>query len=78
MSIKNFALCIGIFSIIIGWVTYDPEVKTAVMPVITGILVVILALFGLVPEFFVCERCGMKSLSTKGHCRHCGYEGSGE
>ena len=78
MSMKSIALCIGLFSIIIGWVTYDPEIKTAVMPLITGIIVVILTLFGLIPEVFVCERCGRKSLGTKGHCRHCKDEGSGE
>ncbi len=78
MSMKNIALCIGLFSIIIGWTTYDPEIKTSAMPVITGIIVVILALFGLIPEFIVCERCGRKSLGTKGHCRHCKDEWSGE
>ena len=78
MSMKNIALCIGFFSIIIGWVTYEPEIKTAAMPVITGIIVVILALFGLIPEFFVCERCGRKSLGTKGHCRYCEDEGNGK
>ena len=71
MSMKNIALCIGLFSIIMGWLTYDPEIKTAAVPIITGIIVVILALFGLIPEFVVCERCGRKSLGTKGHCRYC-------
>ena len=71
MSMKNIALCIGLFSIIMGWVTYDPEIKTAAIPVITGIIVVILALFGLIPEFVVCKHCGRKSLDTKGVCRHC-------
>ena len=71
MSMKNIALCIGLFSIIIGWVTYDPEIKTAIVPIITGFIVVVLALLGLIPEFVVCERCGRKSLGTKGHCRHC-------
>jgi len=77
MSMKNIALCIGLFSIIIGWLTYDPEIKTAAMPIITGIIVVILALFGLIPDFFVCDRCGRKSLSTKKHCRFCENVGKG-
>jgi hypothetical protein len=72
MSMKNIALCIGLFAIIMGWVNYDPEIETAAVPVVTGIIVVILALFGLIPEFFVCEHCGMKSLGSRGHCRNCG------
>ncbi|MDX2434421.1 MAG: hypothetical protein QNK14_07395 [Desulfobacterales bacterium] len=71
MSMKNTALCIGFFAIIMGWVNYDPEIETAAVPVVTGIIVVILALFGLIPEFEVCKRCGKKSLGTKGVCRSC-------
>jgi hypothetical protein len=68
---KNIALCIGLFSIIMGLVTYDAQIITAAIPIITGTIVVILALFGLIPEFVVCERCGRKSIGTKGHCRYC-------
>ena len=71
MSMKNAALCIGLFSIIMGWVNYDPEIETAAVPVVTGIIVVILALLGLIPEFVTCEHCGRKSFGTKGHCRYC-------
>ena len=71
MSMKNIALCFGLFSIIMGWVNYDPEIETAAVPVVTGIIVVILALFGLIPEFVACQRCGKKSFGTKGVCRSC-------
>ena len=71
MSMKNIALCFGLFSIIMGWISYDPEIETAAVPVVTGIIVVLLALFGLIPEFGVCKRCGRKSLGTKGVCRSC-------
>jgi len=71
MSMKNTALCIGLFAIIMGWVNYDPEIETAAVPVVTGIIVVILALLGLIPELVVCKRCGKKSFGTKGVCRHC-------
>jgi uncharacterized membrane protein len=47
---KNLALCIGFFSIIMGWVNYDPEIETAVLPVVTGIIVVILALLARFPN----------------------------
>ena len=72
MSMKNIALCFGLFSILMGWINYNPEIETAAVPVVTGIIVVILALFGLVPEIVVCERCGRRSFGTKkGHCRYC-------
>ena len=74
MSMKNIALCLGLFSIIVGWGTYDPEIKTAAIPVITGMAVVILALFGLIPEFVVCTHCGKKKLGTRGVCRSCADE----
>ena len=71
MSMKNTALCIGLFAIIMGWVNYDPEIETAAVPVVTGIIVVILALLGQIPEMVTCERCGKKSFGKKGHCRAC-------
>jgi len=71
MSMKNIALCFGIFSIVMGWINYDPEIETAAVPVVTGFIVVILALFNLIPEYTVCERCGKKSFITRGHCRAC-------
>jgi hypothetical protein len=74
MSMKNIALCIGLFAIIMGWLTYDPQIKTSAVPVVTGILVVVLALFGLIPEFVVCKHCGRKSLGTKGRCPYCKEE----
>ena len=71
MSMKNISLLVCLVSIIAGVIAYDPEIKTAAVPVITGLLVIILALLGLIPEFMVCEHCGKKSLATKGYCRHC-------
>ncbi|MBW2467463.1 MAG: hypothetical protein JRF02_09200 [Deltaproteobacteria bacterium] len=71
MSMKNIALCVGLFSTIMGLLTYDPEIKTAAVPVITGIIVIILALCGLIPEFTVCKRCGKKSIGPKEHCPYC-------
>lgn len=71
MSMKNIALSIGLFAVIVGWITYDPEIRTAAIPIITGLAVVVLALFGLIPEFVVCKRCGRKSLGTTEVCPHC-------
>ena len=74
MSMKNIAFCIGLFAIIMGWINYDPEIETAAVPIITGIIVVILALLNQIPEMVTCERCGKKSFGTKGRCRYCEKE----
>jgi hypothetical protein len=75
MSMKNLALCIGLFAIIMGWINYDPEIETAAVPIVTGIIVVILALLNQIPEMVTCERCGKKSFGKKGVCRACQDEG---
>jgi len=71
---RKIAFWIGIFAIVVGWLTYDPEVATATMPVITGFIVVALAVFDLIPEFVVCVHCGRKSPKKKPHCLHCGEQ----
>jgi hypothetical protein len=71
MSMKNTALCIGLFAIIMGWVNYGPEIETAAVPVVTAIIVVILALLGQIPEMVTCERLRPKRFGKKGHCQAC-------
>ena len=65
MSMKNTALCIGVFAIIMGWVDYDPEIETAAVPFVTGIIVVILALLGQIPEMVTCELCGIPNRALR-------------
>ena len=50
MSMKNTALCIGFFAIIMSWVKYDQEIKAEAVPIVTGIIMVILALLGQIPH----------------------------
>lgn len=74
MSLRKIAFWIGLFSTVVGLLTYDSEITTALMPIISGIIVMILAIFNLIPEFTACPACHRKNLKTKPCCRHCGAE----
>ena len=69
---RKIAFFVGLFSMIVGWLTYDREVATALVPIITGAAVVILAAFNLIPEFTVCKSCGRRNLKNKKFCIQCG------
>ena len=72
MSMRKIAFFVGLFAMIMGWLTYDREVATALVPIITGAVVVLLAVFNLVPELTSCAACGRKNLKNKKFCSHCG------
>ena len=72
MSMRMIAFFVGLFAMIVGWLTYDSEVSTALVPIITGAVVVILAIFNLIPEFTVCNSCGRRNLKNKKFCIQCG------
>lgn len=74
MSLRSIAFCIGLFSLVVGLLTYDREVATASIPVITGAIVVILAVLNLIPEFKPCVSCRKKIPQKASACRHCGAE----
>ncbi|OGR00210.1 MAG: hypothetical protein A2511_03205 [Deltaproteobacteria bacterium RIFOXYD12_FULL_50_9] len=74
MSFKTIAICLGLFSLVVGLLTYDPQVITAPFPVITGALVVVLALAGLIPEFRSCCCCQKKIFAKAKKCRFCGAQ----
>ena len=71
MSMKKIALAAGLFSLVVGWLTYDSEVATAPVPIIAGLVVIVLAVFNLIPEFVVCPHCGRKNLKSRKDCAHC-------
>jgi len=72
MSMRKIAFFIGLFSMIVGWLTYDSQVSTAMMPIVTGAAVVVLAIFNLIPEFTTCKNCGKRNLKNKKFCSQCG------
>lgn len=74
MGMRKIAFWAGLFSLVVGVLTYDREVATAPVPVVTGIIVIILALFNLIPEFNTCGFCGKKVPKKADRCRYCGAD----
>jgi hypothetical protein len=73
MSMRRIAFWVGLFSVVVGLITYDRTVVTAPVPIVTGILVIVLAIFNLIPELKKqCVACGMKIARNITHCPHCG------
>lgn len=74
MTTRKIAFWIGMFSLVMGLITYDSEVVTAPVPVITGLLVVLLAVFNLIPSLNECEICKKKIHKSRTRCRNCEAE----
>ena len=74
MTTRAIAFWIGMFSLVMGLLTYDKEVVTAPVPVVTGGLVVILAVFNLIPSLNECEICKKKIPKSRERCRSCEAE----
>lgn len=72
MSLRSIAFCLGLFSVVVGLLTYDREVATASVPVVTGAIVIVLAVFNLIPEFKHCVSCQKKIPKKASTCRYCG------
>lgn len=66
------ALWIGFFSLVMGLLTYDSEVVTAPVPVVSGGIVIILAVLGWIPEPRRCPACGKMNLGRTDRCSNCG------
>jgi recombinational DNA repair protein (RecF pathway) len=71
MNMRILIFLIGLFSVVVGLHTYDSEIPTAPIPVITGGLVMLLALTGLIPAFKSCRSCGRKIPKKAAVCRFC-------
>jgi hypothetical protein len=74
MSMRKIALWVGLFSLAMGLFTYDSEVATAPVPVVTGAVVVVFALLGWIPEPRRCASCGRISFGSGSRCSRCGGE----
>ncbi len=72
MLSRTIVFIIGLFSLTIGLLSYDSEVATAAFPVVTGALVMLLAVFNLLPQFKQCHSCNRKILKKVDACRFCG------
>jgi hypothetical protein len=73
MTMRRIAFWVGLFSLVVGLITYDSTVVTAPVPVVTGMLVIVLAVFDLIPELTKeCVACGRKIARNSTRCPHCG------
>jgi hypothetical protein len=72
MSFRVTAFVIGLFSFATGVLTYDPEIITSPFPVALGLVVMLMAVFNLIPELKQCVHCGRKILKKAMQCRYCG------
>lgn len=72
MLSRTTAFIIGLFSLTIGLLSYDSEVATAPIPVVTGALVMLLAVFNLLPQVKRCHSCNKKISKKVETCRFCG------
>ena len=74
MLSRTTAFIIGLFSLAIGLLSYDSEVATAPIPVVTGALVMLLAVFNLFPQLKRCTSCHKKIPKKKDTCSFCGSQ----
>ena len=73
MTMRRIAFWVGLFSVVVGLITYDRTVVTAPVPVVTGMVVIVLAVFDLIPELTKgCVACGRKIPRNSTRCPHCG------
>ncbi|MBC8317005.1 MAG: hypothetical protein H8E41_03805 [Desulfobulbaceae bacterium] len=78
MSFRSIAFVVGLFSLVMGVLTYNSEVVTAPIPVVSGAVVMLLAAFRLIPELKNCVSCHRKILKKAEQCRYCGARQSDE
>ncbi len=70
--LRAVAFCVGLISVTAGLVNYDSELAAAPLPIVTGGLVLFLAIFNLIPQFKHCPSCNKKLLKKADTCRFCG------
>ena len=72
MFFRAIAFIVGLFSLTVGLQNYDSELATAPVPVAAGALVMLLAVFNLLPQFKRCPSCNKKLPKKADTCRFCG------
>jgi len=72
MFFRAIAFIVGLISLIAGLRDYDKELATAPVPVIAGALVMLIAVFNLIPQLKRCPSCNRKLVKKADTCRYCG------
>lgn len=72
MLFRIVAFAVGLISLTTGLLNYDSSLATAPVPVVTGGLVMLLAIFNLIPQIKRCTSCSRKLPKKAETCRYCG------
>ncbi len=72
MFFRVIAFLVGLIAIVKGFSSYDSSQSTALIPIITGGLVIIIAVFNLLPQIKRCPSCHKKISNKAETCRFCG------
>jgi hypothetical protein len=71
MFFRAIAFLVGLIAVIAGLQNYDSEVASSPLPLITGGLVMLIAIFNLLPQFKRCTSCSRKIPKKKKTCPFC-------
>ncbi len=72
MFFRAIAFLVGFISLTVGLLKYDSELATAPVPVVTGALVMLVAVFNLIPRIKRCSSCHKKIPKKVATCHYCG------
>ena len=71
MFFRVIAFLTGLIAVIAGAYTYDSELSTAPVPIISGGLVMLIAAFNLLPGVKRCTSCNKKLPKKATTCHYC-------
>jgi len=71
MFFRVIAFLVGLIAVVTGMNNYDSEVASSPLPVILGGVVMLIAVFNLIPQFKRCSSCRRKIPQKATHCPFC-------
>jgi len=71
MFFRIIAFLVGLIAVISGVRNYDSEISTASVPIITGGLVMLIAVFNLLPKIKRCSSCNKRLPKKAETCHYC-------
>ncbi len=71
MFFRGIAFLVGLIAVVTGIKNYDSAVASSPLPVILGGLVILIAVFNLIPQFKRCVSCRKKILQKATRCPFC-------
>lgn len=69
---RAIAFLVGLISLTAGIINYDSQLASAPVPIISGLLVMVIAVFNLLPKIRRCPFCNKKIPTRSKTCRYCG------